>query len=128
MKKLVILMIISTVLFVTAFSLSHNNTGNQANIKIVIVHSISRDEYVEFINEGVEPVNMKGMFIISGRKGETYVFDDLIVEPLEIIKLHSGPDASGLVWTYDYVHYDSTDAVLLYDENGKYVSFYRWGR
>jgi micrococcal nuclease len=128
MKKLIILIIISMMLFVTVFSLSEDIENNQANIKITRVHYISKDEFIEFINEGVEPVNMKGMMLISGGKGETYIFDDLVLEPLELIRLHSGPEASGLVWTYDYVHFDITDLVVLSDKNGKYVSFCRWGR
>ncbi len=128
MKKILILTIITAMFVVAGFSMLAVNASDQANIRIIIVHYSGADEYVEFINDGDQPVNMKGMQIVSGTNKQEYIFDDLVLEPLEIFKLHSGPQAMGLVWTYDYVHRDTTDGVLLFDKNGKYVSSYRWGR
>lgn len=97
-------------------------------IKVINVHYSSSDEYVELMNTTEKPVNLKGLILISGTNFQQYVFGEIILEPGQIIKLHSGPDATGLVWTYEYVHRDTTDGVLLNEMDGSYLSSFRWGR
>lgn len=125
------IIIIGTILFMcltSSFSSAHGSNDAQKNIQIIEVHYISADEYVLFKNNGEETVNMEGMVLVSSSMGQIYQFEKLFLEPGETFRLHSGPKASGLCWTYDYVHNDTTDGVLLTDKNGEYVSAYRWGR
>jgi len=131
MKRLIIV-IIATMLFLTVFSsdiiLSDEMLQLRKGIKIIDVHYSSSDEYVEFMNTTDKPVNLKGLMLVSGTNFQEYIFGDIILEPQGILKLHSGPDASGLVWTYEYVHRDTTDGVLLTEIDGSYISGFRWGR
>ncbi len=97
-------------------------------IKVINVHYSSSDEYVEIMNTTEKPVNLIGLILISGTNFQQYVFGEIILEPQQILELHSGPDATGLVWTYEYVHADTTDGVLLNEIDGSYLSSFRWGR
>lgn len=97
-------------------------------IKIIDVHYSSSDEYIEFMNTTDKPVNLKSLLLVSGANFQEYIFGEIILEPQEFLKLHSGQDASGLVWTYEYVHRDTTDGVLLTEIDGSYISGFRWGR
>lgn len=131
MKRFIIVLI-TTMLFLTVFSsdtiLSDEMLELRKGIKIINVHYSSSDEYVEIMNTTDKPVNLKGLLLVSGTNFQEYVFEDLILAPQEILKLHSGPDATGLVWTYEYVHRDTTDGVLLTEIDGRYISGFRWGR
>ncbi|MFP4460906.1 MAG: lamin tail domain-containing protein [Thermotogota bacterium] len=131
MKRLFIVLL-TFMLFLTIFSsnltLSQEMLELRKGIKIINVHYSSSDEYVELMNTTDKTVNLKGLHIVSGTNFQEYTFGDIMLAPGEILELHSGPDATGLVWTYEYVHRDTTDGVLLSEMNGRYISSFRWGR
>jgi len=148
MKRFLLVLFISSMLYLSAFSsqgvedvqgkdtmssstvisISSEMMQLRKGIKIINVHYSSSDEYVEIMNTTDKPVNLQGLLLVSGTNSQQYVFGDIILEPQEILELHSGPDATGLVWTYEYVHRDTTDGVLLTEINGSYISGFRWGR
>jgi len=131
MKRLIIVTI-ATMLFLTLFSsdiiLSDEMIKLRKGIKITDVHYSSSDEYVEFMNTTDKLVNLKGLLLVSGTDFQESTFGDILLAPQEILTLHSGPEATGLVWTYEYVHRDTTDGVLLTEIDGSYISGFRWGR
>ena len=103
-------------------------SASDDTIKVETVHYIGPDEYVVIQNTGNQLVSLEGWTLISTIGGEEYVFGNVSVKAHDTISLHSGPEATGLVWTEEYVFYDPSDGVMLYNDQGKYISFFRWGR
>jgi len=136
-KRVIILMVLILLFSLMGFSDTGEDASNPVeamvsisddSIKVETVHYIGPDEYVVIHNTGNQPVNLEGWTLISTIGGEEYIFGNVSVKAHDTISVHSGPEATGLVWTKEYIFYDPSDGVMLYNDQGKYISFFRWGR
>ena len=100
---------------------------SDSDIKIVTVKYQGRDEYVEIENIGNKTVNLRGWRLVSTSGNQQYTFGSVDLKAGQSITVHSGPDATGLVWTRRYIHNNKGDGVVLYDAHGEQVSSFAWG-
>lgn len=96
-------------------------------VKILHINAVTKDEYVVIANLGTEPVDLKGWTLWS-RGGQRFVFPALVLKPGQRVSIHSGPAATGLVWTTRYVWNNEGDEARLYNNRGVLISEYRYGR
>jgi len=99
----------------------------ESPVKILDINATAKDEYVVIANLGMEPVDLEGWILWSGG-GQRFVFPALVLEPGQKISIHSGPAATGLVWSTRYVWNNEGDEARLYNNRGVLVSEYRYGR
>ena len=100
---------------------------SDSDIRIVTVSYSGKDEYVEIENIGTKTVNLKDWRLVSTSGNQQYTFGSVELKARGHITVHSGPDASGLVWTRRYIHNNKGDGVVLYNSHEKQVSSFAWG-
>ncbi len=103
------------------------------------VRASGADEIVTITNVGNAPGSLAGWRINSyGNKtcqplsDQVYVFQDVILNPGDSVRVHSGPKAqsnppSDFFWTYDHIWNNSSDRADLVDASGTVVSTIGWG-
>ena len=95
------------------------------NLKIAMIHHEGRDEYFIITNFGNRSVNLKGWKLYS-HGGQEYIFPAIELFPGASVSIHSGPGATGIVWTRKYVWNDEGDKAILYDPEGNVVDVYEY--
>jgi len=78
-----------------------------------MIHYEDKDEYFITTNFG-NRLNLKGWKLFS-HGGQKYIFP--AIEPLlrASVSMHSGPDATGMMWTRKYVWNDEGDKAISWD-------------
>ena len=97
----------------------------QASVQIAKIQAGGRDEYIEIKNTGNVAVNLSDWKIWS-KGGQWYTFSNITLQPGESVSIHSGPQATGIVWMKGYVWNNDGDEAVLYDAEGNVIDTYKY--
>jgi len=95
------------------------------NVKIITIHYKGSDEYIVIKNTGNTAVNLSGWRLWS-KGNQWYTFSNITLQPGQSISIHSGPKATGIVWTKKYVWNNNGDEAVLYDSSGNVADRYAY--
>lgn len=110
----------------TLFEMAYNESKNYVPKKVEIhpdlvilkVSSQGNDEYIAIKNNGNQTVNLKGWKIFNG-KDQYFVFkNDFLLDPGRFVLIHSGPNATGIVWSKSEI-WDDHGKAELFDPQGQ---------
>lgn len=106
----------------SATASSANQLTTDSSIAITMLDKTA--EYVEITNNGSEPINMTGWYIVSVKGDQTYNFPNgFTISPGNSMEIVSGNATGDLQWTTDNVWNNSqSDPAELHDNNGNLVS------
>jgi len=95
------------------------------SVKIITIHYKGSDEYIAIKNTGSTAVNLSGWRLWS-KGNQWYTFPNITLQPGQSISIHSGPKATGIVWTRKYVWNNNGDEAILYDSSGNIIDRYSY--
>jgi len=114
------------------YDTSSNNTSHSTNISsssgnviISYVKAHSSAEYVEIKNIGSSSVNLSGWKLVSVEGNQSHILSG-VLKPGQSLKVYSGPEAEGRIWSTNYIHNNNGDEVQLYNSSGKFVDSEKW--
>jgi len=99
---------------------------SKGDLEIVYVQYEGSAEYIEIVNHGIAKTSLKGYKLSSTKGNDEFVFSDLSLSPGESVRIYSGPEAKGIIWTTQFIHNNDGDGVVLQDEVSNIIAFYYW--
>jgi len=102
-----------------------NLVSTSGNVIISYVKAHSSAEYVEIKNIGSSSVNLSGWKLVSVEGNQSHRLSGTLGVG-QTLKIYSGPEAEGRIWTKNYIHNNNGDEVRLYDASGKLVDSEKW--
>jgi len=100
-------------------------TNSGVNIVISDIDYSSNPEYIELKNMSSSSVNLSGWKALSV-KGDQKHFLSGTLGVGQTLRIYSGPNAFGHIWTKKYIHNNKGDGVRLFDASGKLVDSKSW--
>ena len=130
MQRKLIALLITTILITTAIFAAELNR-NGVSFQWDYSHLQPEDYNVATVSRNVDgdtiTVNLDGWKLLSVSGEQEYHLSDSILQPGDTVSIHSGKDATGIVWTYSYIHNNRGDAVVVFDSHGELVDYFGWG-